>query len=136
MSRADAIFCLAVLILCVAFVPVWFFFVFSESVMPLSAMFFDFAVRSMGWLPAGSYKTGVLLYCLFYTGAFAALALIFTVVTRRCSRRAMFASRIALCCVILLGSALPVITHSGLSGSGGSYSFWTAIPRYFEKYFK
>lgn len=136
MSRKDAVFCLVVLLLCITFVPVWLFFGLSESIVPLSAVFFDSSARVLGWLPGRSLNMGVLLYGVLYTAVFASLAVVFTKVTRSLSRRTMLISRLGLCCVLISVSALPLLTRSDLSGKGGSYSFWTAIPRYFEKHIK
>ena len=60
MRRFDVVYASFVFAMCVAFVPVWFFFMFSERVMPLSAIFFDFAARALGSLPAGSHKARTL----------------------------------------------------------------------------
>lgn len=118
--------------LCVAFVPVYFFYGLNEITVPLSAIVFD-AVRR--YLLTG--RSGLLPFALICMGLYVVWFMIIASLVVRIARRMREdASRVlfrrimlALVCGM---SFVPMITYSAGGTHGGTYNFWTAVWRYFE----
>lgn len=134
MSRSEYCYLVVFTALCVAFVPVYFFFGSSEITTPLSAVLFDAlrrylfeggsGVRLFGWICIG-------LYVVFFMIAGCSLIQ----VTGKIADLARMA-RIRRYLLLLVGlmSFLPTITYVSMWGRGGNYNFWTAVYRYFERW--
>ncbi len=133
MRSSDTIYLCLLLVFCVTFVPVWLYFGISESIVPLSAILFDRAARILGYLPPAQSHLGVVLYCLFYLSSFLAVSYYATTLTSKMTGITICLVRTALCALVISLSFLPVITYSSLGGRGGTYTFWTAIPRYLDR---
>ena len=134
MSRAEYLYLAAFTALCVAFVPVYFFFGSSEITVPVSAVLFDAlrrylwegktGVRLFGWICVGLY---VLFFMIIGTSLIQVTAKIVS------SARRILIRRLLLLFVFLVSFA-PLITYISMAGRGGHYSFWTAVYRYFERW--
>ncbi len=134
MTPVDRGYILLCTALGVCFVPVLFFFGLTAAWLPLSAVAFDFLAKFMGWMPPSPIQPLVLLYCLGYTLVFLCIALAVAFLTARLNCLTKWRLRWLYCVMLFLISFLPVITYTSIRGNGGDYSFWTAIPRFVDKY--
>lgn len=134
MSRAEYRYLAVFTTLCVVFVPVYFFFGSSEITTPLSAVLFDAlrryfveggsGVRPFGWICIG-------LYIVFFMILGCSLIQVTGKIASQVQR-----ARIRRFLLLLVGlmSFLPMITYVSMWGRGGTYNFWTAVYRYFERW--
>lgn len=136
MRLPNILFGSLVFALCVAFIPVWLHFGLALYVFPISFILFDRAARFLGYLRPAQTEFMLILYCLFYLSVFAVASYYLTHFTAKLANRTAVLARVLICLVAFACSFLPIITYSSLSGQGGRYTFWTAIPRYLEKQFK
>ena len=115
--------------LCVAFVPVVFYAGFYASMEPASALILRILRKRLNRV---SWLLGI--HVSVYIGFFTGVGTLAYILVRLVPGRAV---RLFLLVVIL---ALPfvcsfarVLTYSSIQGSGGTYTFWGAVHRYFEK---
>ena len=122
------------------FVPVWFEFGLVAYWVPVSFYLINLPLSliSLLWKPTHLRWEPFYLVLLFYIGFFLAA---FYLAGRLAYRLSIFPKSRALQWIVQIlflfalfsCSFLPVITYSSIAGSGGTYTFWSAIPRYLEK---
>lgn len=103
-------------------------------------VFFVAGLIGVPFLPLLFPPMGIIFSCLGWLGIFTVVALLLSRFTRSLRHPATrMACRAAVAAALVATSFLPVITHrKGAPGGGwggGTYTFWSAIPRFFEKYF-
>ena len=82
------------------------------------------------WRPA----SGFALYSAFYIGLFYAIARFIDFLIRFArGRRGIWTIQIIVIVGLFCCSFLHVLTYGSIQGKGGTYTFWTAIERYFER---
>lgn len=123
-------FLLCFVALCVAFVPVFIFVNFWTFILPISALALTVSWSRLEW----SLLLSIGIYVSVYIGLFTGVGALAYVLIRRVPRRSV---RIILLSILLslpvLSSFARVITYGGLRWGGGTYTFWEAVHRYFEK---
>ena len=114
---------------CVAFVPVLYWAGLYASIEPASALVLHISQKRLNRL---SWLMGihVSVYVALFTGVGA---LTYVLIRRLPWRRARIVALISLLSLPVLCSFLRVLTYSSIQGGGGTYTFWTAIERYFER---
>ena len=111
---------------CMAFVPVVFFGGFYISVMPISAMILH--------IGNGMNLILMAIYLPIYTAVFLGVgAAGYAMIGRLPWNLAREFALVGLLILPLLSSFARVITYVGWDGRGGTYTFWEAGDRYFEK---
>jgi hypothetical protein len=127
LSSRSFLFCFVSL--CAAFVPVICILGWFILIEPVSALVLE--ICRMGICrPAWFIGINASIYIGVFTGVGALVYFLISYVPWRNVRV------IALGLVLLLpvlSSFARVITYSGWGGSGGTYTFWEAVHRYFEK---
>ena len=117
------------LLLAVIFVPVLFFYGLGFYVVPIVYMCTDLLRINNGNVDLLTLGY-ILVYLLFFYGAaeftFWASDLSSFGVIRK-------ALQILFLVVVFSCSFIPAITYGGIGGQGGTYTFWGAVHRYFEK---
>ena len=115
--------------LCVAFVPVLFYAGLYLSIEPASAfilLIFTHRLDRISWWLG--------FHVSVYIGVFTAIGALAYVLVRLLPWRP---TRLLLLVVLLalpvISSFARVLTYSSIQGSGGTYTFWGAAHRYFEK---
>ncbi len=110
------------------FVPVLFYFGVGGFVIPLSGGLVV-AMQVGALLPVG-----YLVYAAFYVAVFYSMARGLNYAAQKIRSRS---ARLGLQTCVLTGlltcSFARVITYGSIQGSGGIYTFWTAIERFCEK---
>jgi len=124
LERRDFLICFVVA--CIAFVPVVFFAVFLVCVMPVSALILHLGFHwGSIWMVA---------HILFYTAIYLGIGNAgYALIKRIPWNLAREFSLVALLLLPLWSSFARVITYSSFQGRGGTYNFWEAGNRYFEK---
>jgi hypothetical protein len=127
LSRRSFLLCFVSL--CVAFVPVLIFCGWFVLLEPVSALVLEiFRMRF------GRMVIWMIINALFYIGAFTLLGMFAHYVTRfLSSKSARWFLLIVFLLLPIFCSFARVLTYSGFDGSGGRYTFWEAVDRYFEK---
>jgi hypothetical protein len=127
-SRCNFLLCFVSL--CIAFVPVPFFAVFVSSVQPVSALILEiFSGRFDG---VAVFMT---ILVLIYTGFFTTVGGLGYYIAQHLPIQAArwfllgFLLAIPVAC-----SFARVVTYSSFNGNSGTYTFWEAVHRYFEKH--
>jgi len=120
--------------LCVAFVPVFFFYGMNDITVPISAVLFDAWHR---YNTTG--RSGLLSFAVICMGLYTVWFMIIASLIVRIGRRMQKEASKRLFQWAMLGLAfamsfVPTITYSAGGWRGGSYNFWTAVWRYFEKW--
>ena len=122
-------FLLSFVSLCVAFVPVVLlgpFFAFMEPVSAIILDIFYFGFERVSIL--------VGIHALIYIGAFTAIgAFAYFLIRFLRWRTAQWLSLAVLLSLPVLCSFARVLTSASMDGRGGTYTFWEAVHRYFEK---
>jgi hypothetical protein len=123
-------FLLSFVTLCVAVVPVVLVGPFFVAIEPVSALILDifrFGFERVSILVA--------IHVLIYTGAFTGIGAIAYFLMRSLPwRTAQWFSIALLLSLPVLCSFARVVTYSSWDGGGGTYTFWEAVHRYFEKH--
>ena len=122
-------FVLCFVALCVAFVPVLFWAGLVASIEPASSLLLripEFGFDPMAWF--------VGIHVSIYIGIFMGIGALAYVLIRLLPWQTV---RIVLLLIVLLlpvlSSFARVLTYSSIQGRGGTYTFWEAVHRYFEK---
>ena len=111
---------------CIAFVPVLFWAGIYDCIVPVSAL-----VLSMGFKKISIW---MVIHIIFYTVAFFGIGNASYALIRRLPwNLAREFSLVALLILPFVSSFARVLTYSSLAGRGGTYTFWEATERYFEK---
>ena len=122
-------FLLSFVSLCIAFVPVVLLGPLFIAIEPVSALILDI-------FRYGFERVSILvgIHVLIYTGAFTAIGTIVYFLIRFLPwRRAQWLSLAAFLSLPVCCSFARVLTYTSIQGSGGTYTFWEAVDRYFEK---
>ena len=130
LSRRSFLFCF--IPLCVAFVPVLFYAGLLVSIEPVSALVLD--IFRIGFDRIAIWMG---IHVLIYVGAFTLIGMFGYYVTRFLAWKS--AQWLLLSVFLLLPifcSFSRVLTYSSIQGSGGTYTFWEAVDRYFETRFR
>lgn len=115
--------------LCVGFVPVLFYAGLYASIEPASAIILHIVHVGFDRI---SWWMGI--HVSIYIGVFMALGALGYVIVRLVPWRPVRLLLLsALLLLPVLGSFARVITYSSIQGSGGTYTFWEAVHRYFQK---
>ena len=121
--------------LCVAVVPVVAFGPLFIIIEPVSALLLD--IFRFGFKTRSNILLSILfcIHVLIYTGAFTAIGAAAYFLIRFLPWRAAqwFAIAVLLSLPVLCSFAR-VLTYSSIAGAGGTYTFWEAVHRYFEKH--
>ena len=111
---------------CMAFVPVVLFGGFFVYVMPISALVLQIGV-GMNWIL-------IAIYLPIYTAVFLGVgAAGYAMIRRLPWNLAREFALVGLLTLPLLSTFARVVTYVGWEGRGGTYTFWEAGDRYFEK---
>jgi len=121
-------FVLAFVLLCVAFVPILFYAGLYASITPTACLL-------LGLFDHWAATLWVLLHIIVYVALFTGIGLLIHWLTRFLPWHSI---RVA---VLLIALSLPlvssfarVLTYSSIRGCGGTYTFWEAISRLFERH--
>jgi hypothetical protein len=111
------------------FVPVLFWAGIFSSIVPTFCIFlsmFGHRVKAITWWQ--------LAHVLVYLSIFAGFALAVFRVASFIPGQVLRQSLLVLILLLpVLSSFARVLTYSSIQGGGGTYNFWTAVERYFEK---
>ena len=121
--------------LCVAVVPVAVFgplFIIIEPVSALLLEIFRVAFKR----PSSAFLSILFgIHALVYIGAFTAIgAAAYFLIRFLPWRAAQWFAIAALLSLPVICSFACVLTYSSMAGAGGTYTFWEAVHRYFEKH--
>jgi hypothetical protein len=115
--------------LCIAFVPVLYYAGLYASIEPASALILHTLEHR---IDRASWFIGI--HVSIYIYAFTAIGALAYVLVRLLPWRAVRVLLVAaLLALPITSSFARVITYSCIQGSGGTYTFWTAVHRYFER---
>jgi hypothetical protein len=117
-------------VLCFVFTPVCFALGWQTIIAPLPVLVWTFFIGS-----AKSWTLWKVGYLLFYGGLFFGLGLLASkAIWKRTSGRLCALLFSILLLIPVATSFLPIVTYHSLKGGGGTYTFWTALARYFDVY--
>ncbi len=127
LSRRSFLVCFVSL--CIAFVPVLFYAGLLGAIEPVSALILDI-------FRIGFDRIAVLMgihsfiYVAVFTGIGAFAYFLIRFLPWRVAQILSFALLLSL---PVLSSFARVLTYASIQGNGGTYTFWEAVHRYFEK---
>ena len=119
------------LVLATIFVPVDIYYLMGNLIVPCCYLI-------LAGLLAGEWNMGGIIfggiYIAFYLGLFYLIARItFSLIGRVSIQKLRLALQILVLLAVFSCSFLRVIVDSGYRGNSGTYNFWSATNRYFEK---
>ncbi len=130
LSRKQFVLIFVILVVC--FVPILINFGVVCWIVPL-AWGIASALKEFSqfdWNPA----IGFTLYSLVYTTAFYGIARLTDLIIRRVQRKTLRLSiQLLVLATVFSCSFVRVLTYGSIQGRGGTYTFWGAVNRYFEK---
>jgi hypothetical protein len=122
---------LTFIVLAVIFVPVDIYYFMGNLIVPCCYLI-------LGGLLAGLWDWGGIVFGGVYVALYLALFYLLARVTygliaKVKNAKPLLVYQILLLALVFSCSFLPVIVNSGFRGNSGTYNFWTACVRYFER---